>query len=406
MPGPDLSKGKPTEQTTMIVCQCGSVGFVEEKKTRTAVVFRCAKCKERTSVQGRAAIARVPFDEVTHAVKNVLIPETVSKQKPVPVAEVEAEHLVHFDPRRICPSDIDTRSDLDENQIELLKEMSEEQMDTLKRFLNKREPWRFSSLVKHKAFITKAMDGVRLLNHGSPGFAEQTWQGEALYFMALDVFAGFPPEVIACLDAIDAASDQLADEARAKGKTWSRRKDTKVRNDTRDALAKKFNFGIYKDTEYTPPADPVVQEALDFEEQRRDEREDKAEQNFIVDNGHLARALAAVREELELDGKMLIGGPTLLQDFLRLSEEKGGYVLRVDGDKRTKTEAGQPVLRYVWLAYEDQEDPFDFLVAYLDEIDGILPDAELEVVELLPANFDEIDQWEQPLIADKREKIQ
>lgn len=401
----EMPTGKPTEQTTLIVCQCGSVSFAEEKRTSTAVVFRCAKCHEKTSVQGRAAVARMPLDEVTFAVQHVVSPEYKPK---VAAVEVHPEWIDLFRAGQTESMDLDNPVNLSDEQRELLETLSDEQVEALKVKLVKKIPKRWSFTPQEEAIFDRWMAGIRILNHGEPGYMEQTWQSKALAMAAADGLAGLPQHVHVVLDAIDEAVDRTYEDVVAQGKKWTRRKETKLRNDLRDALCQKYNLGIYSKVDkskYEPEPDPVVEEAKRFEQQRREERAEQEKQDFIIDNGYLHRALSSEREERMLGGMMLIGGPENLADFVKKTEEDGGFLLRVDGDPRTRTKGGQPVQEYVWLEEDDPVDPIDFTVAYLDEIDEILPDAQLEVVELLPENYAELEPWDMPAVADRREQI-
>jgi len=255
--------------------------------------------------------------------------------------------------------------------------------------------------------VRRALEGYRIMHHGQKEFDAQTWQGPALGLMAADAIAGHPSEVSAIIDAMDESIERLMDEAKKKNKKWSKRKETKIRNDTRALLCEKYGLGIHAGQKniFEPKQDPVVEEAKEFEEKRREEREEAEADDRILDNGYLKRSLIAAREENDLQGKMLIGDSSSLMKFQNLSEEKGGFILRVDGDKRTCNEAGVDVCQYVWLEEESENGHLDLMVSYLDEIDDVLPSATLDVVELLPSNYDELEPWDQPLVADRREKL-
>lgn len=401
----DRPKGKPTENTTLIVCQCGGVAFSEEKRTKTAVVFRCIKCNERTSVQGRAAVARVPLDEVTFAIQHILAPEYRTDGEPKrPKLEVKQEWLDLFreDTENI---DLDERNSLNDEQKELLDNLSTKEVEDLKLALNKREPMRFGFLPQDKYLINRWLNGLRIMHHGESGFAEQTWQSKALALAAADGLAGFPPQVLAVLDAVDEAVDRLSEEAKEKGKKWSKRKETRIRNDTRDALCQRYNLGVYADQTnlFEPKPDPVVEQAKAVEAKQADARAAEQKKVGIIDDGYLHRALMDVRESFGLQGVMLIGGPAEFSMLQKAADDKGGYLLRVEGDPRTTTKKGAPVYEYVWLEEDDEDDPVDFVLPYLEQIDDVLPDAQIRVVELLPSDYDELEPWDKPTIADERE---
>ena len=80
----DTSKGKPTQETRILVCQCGSAKFTEKKKTKTAIVFTCGNCGLETSVKGNVAIVRAAREEVSYAISA----KVTSPKIEVPEAEV------------------------------------------------------------------------------------------------------------------------------------------------------------------------------------------------------------------------------------------------------------------------------------------------------------------------------
>jgi hypothetical protein len=408
---PQPTGGKPTQQTTMIVCQCGSVAFTEEKRTKTAVVFKCAKCGERTAVKGRAAVGRMPLSEVTFAIAKVLAPDPdhgsdakgkgKAKEPELPLDQVKDEWVDLFDPARMEPIDFDEQNNLSDEQLKLIQKLDAELLEALKAVLFKKELWKASLPPSVNYQRNRAFQCVRVMNHGRPGFVEQTWQTRAFEMIIAEFLSSVPANVLAIVDATDEGVEQAAKQAAAKGKKWSKRKATGVANKVRDALCEKARMGIYADTEeYKPEPDPVVEEAKEQEAAKVEQQAADAADDRIVDTGQLHRAVMTAREEAGLEGEMLIGGAGDLPAFNRRADEAGGFLLRIDGDKRTRTETGGTAQVFAWLSVDD---PIDFMVPYLDEIDDLLHDAELHVVELVPDGMQ--DDWKQPTCVDRREVI-
>ena len=193
-------KGKPTEQTTIIVCDCGSTAFVEDKCTARAVVFRCSKCDNRTSIQGRAAFTRVALDEVTFAIHEKLFkpdPDAAAKSKK---AEAEAPQLPDgwkelFENTTYEPMDFEEMNCLSDDQKDYVTKLSDEQVTELKKKVIVKETLRFAMTPAVRVLVRRALEGYRIMNHGGGDFDVQSWQGPALGLMAADAIAGHPPEV-------------------------------------------------------------------------------------------------------------------------------------------------------------------------------------------------------------------
>jgi len=360
----EMQAGKKTQETRIIVCQCGSTKFSEKKKTKTAVVFSCSNCGCDTSVKGNVATVRASQEEVSYAVtEQVTSPSTeeVIEQKQAK-AEVEPKE--------------------------------------------KYKKLRFRILENSMSNITRALEAVRIMNCSKEEYRAQTWQGHALEAISVDFLAGCDPMVLSIIDAQEEAiAIESAKVVLEKGREMTARNKSRLRASIRDDLVSRL--GIGKKEEYEPEADPDLQESVDrYEQTKTEAAESEAADENCREEGALAAALRDARGailEAKPSAVIRIGGSSLLTSFRALALEHGYFLIRASGDERTVTGAGQrPVLYMVGDSFDLD---FDAADRYREELAHNIDNAEIDFVELLPSDYPNLpptEQWEGPEIVEYR----
>lgn len=372
----DRRGGRPTQETVILACQCGSTAFREEKRTQKAVVFTCAKCSERTSVQGRAAFARVASDEATFAVHQKLV-------MPDPSATPGS-------PKK--PS-------LSEQGFEYIRSRVTTGADG------------------QGAAIRRACEVMRVTHCNEPEMRQHMWLGTALTYICADYMSGADQRAIRIVDAQEeAVADEIA-RMEARGRKTTRKRISILRNNVRDALAQQLGLVAAPAADPAAQLDQIIVEARALEDQRREERAAAAEDPRMLDDWRLMDALINARAEFARDSglpinSIMLGDATRYAAFCKAQIESGGFLLRVIGDERTRTPSGvRPSVLMLAMAEDDVlEEHFDFTQNYLDQFedDGI-DNLAWTIVELLPADYGQPDEdgqplsWTMPRIASTRE---
>ncbi len=365
--------GKQTEEAVILACQCNSTRFSEEKRTARSVVFICAACGARTSVQGSVALARVSTDESTFAVH---------------------QHRIAPDP------EASSGSKRSKGEKPSPKEAG---FEYLRSKLT-------SGPDGQAAIVRRACEYVRIMNCDDPEYRQLQWMGTALCYICADFLSGADPRVTQVYEAQQEAVADAIWRAEDKGRKLTRKRATAIANTVRDAVAEQL--GLVRAAALAVTDEQVATAQLNVEratEQATKEAAAAADDRFM-DEGHLADAIINMRAEL-IQAKvvpstgMMFGGPDRYAEFLKIYERKGGYLFRVTGDARTRGSAGVPPVAFVWMA-EDYSEHLDLALAYEEQLDGTPVDAPVaEVVELVPANVPEDDMWEMPTFATKREEL-
>lgn len=380
--------GRPTVEAHILVCRdCGNTFFVEHKLTKNAVVRKCSDCGSRVSVQGSVALARVASTEAAFARMERRIdpdPEAGRKRKGVPVADVGGE---------------------DEFEAGATPAIDAPRYDYL----------RFSVPADMKAHIERILEIYRVEHLDNVEMKGQRWQGTALCNILADYEAGAESWAIRVVDTVrQTVALEAARVESEEGRKLPTRRATRLAVATRDKLLEglgRMPGGEDVDPEALP-TEPY-EEAARINAERAAEKVEQAlaeaEDERILDDGALLDALRMARDELPeyTRHSMHVGGPERLREFVAMHERAGGFLLRVRGDVRTKTMGGARPEGYVWMA-EDLSEQLDLGVSYDDIVDDAFPQPDLEVVELVPADYGATpeDEWEMPSLARARERLE
>lgn len=384
----NVHAGKPTVEAHILVCRdCGNTFFVEHKLTKNAVVRKCSDCGSRVSVQGSVALARVASTEAAFA-------RTERRIDPDPEAGR----------KRKAASTREEADDAEEAEVQASADVEAPRYDYL----------RFSVPVDMKAHIERVLEIYRVEHLGNMEMKGQRWQGTALCNIVADYESGAEPWAIRVVDTVrQTVALEAARVEFEEGRKLPTRRATRLAVSVRDKLLE----GLGKmpgGEDVDPDALPTEQfeEAARVNAERAAERvaqaEAEEEDERVLDDGALLDALRMARDELPEHSRhgMHVGGPEKLRDFVSMHERAGGFLLRVRGDERTKTIGGSRPEGYVWMA-EDLSEQLDLGMAYDDVVDDSFPQPDLEVVELVPADYGSTpdDEWEMPSLARSRERM-
>jgi len=414
--------GIPTLESRILACQCGCVAFDITKRTRTAISLVCVKCGLRASVKGHLATVRVRQQEIQYALAHTVVTPDESPEE--------------------------TDED-DEGTEKTASEPDGPEYVTL----------RFRILkAGQKDVIDKAMEAVRVANCSSDKFREQTWQGHALEYICADFLSGCTPEVLQIVEAMNDAETDAFRIAEKDGKPEPRARAIRdLRAKVRDKLACEAGIlpiemlseedrqmdlpsstaaapsdpatddgGVRYEQGYDKGDDEEKSEEPEEPEEEEEEPEEKEEEEGPIemlaeDGGRLLKAVetslenylneatemrtSGVDADLSLPNFLIQDGERPEPDLLQKWAKSGGYLLRIWGDERTYNDTGRRPCVCAWVAAEPADLTLDFNLDYDDVTTDILGDGAVEVVELLPPDYDEIEQWDSPHFADRREKI-
>ncbi len=379
---PDPKMGIATAETRILACQCGGTAFDVGKRTKTAVNLTCMKCGLRSSVKGNIATVRVRQQEISYALANTMVaPDAVPESQEGETAEVDGSTGK--------------------------KEAGPEYL-TLRFRIMKGD---------QKDMIDRAMEAVRVANCSDDKFREQTWQGHALEWICADFLSGCSHDVLQIVDAMDSAEEDAFRIAKEDGKSEpAARKIRDLRSRVRDKLAEESGILPVEKMDDDARQLDLVDDGDEHDGTLEDgEQVDPSTQ--VKDGGRLLRAVGEVLEgyhieavsaDIESDSLpefIVREGATPPGDLVARWTTGGGYLVRIDGDRRTVDGNDLRPSVCVWIAAEPASLTLDFSMEYDDATDDILGDGVLEIVELLPPDYDEIDQWAAPHFADRREKI-
>lgn len=376
-----------TKQTetgaTILVCQCQGTAFTPEKTTKTAVTLKCRKCGERISVKGGVAAldflstekGRVAVKDIVNlAVRDLTI-------RPDPSAK----------PGRVSPPKTTT-----ERGYRLLK---------------------FRVLNDQYEVVSRALEAVRVLNLGDERFRAHQWQGASLEAICADFLAGVDPRVLNVVDTIEEAFQQSAATAQAeRGRELSKRHLRRMRKQIMDDLVEET---------FSKRGPIVVKNRNDEEDSEESSEEDLPEkkptplprtastEDAVPDADRLYEAVESVLKEHanDHDGEdppfqyYCEGRGRLTEQLQEIWDNGGGYMLKAIGDRRTENLQKTVPVVYFWINAEDEDDVLDFSLAYWEMFEDALDQAKVEVVELLPVNYDIMEHWEKPYVADRREQL-
>ncbi|MEN6368900.1 MAG: hypothetical protein ABFD77_04290 [Thermotogota bacterium] len=383
-----------TAETRILACQCGSTKFDVKKRTRTAINLVCAKCGMRASVKGNVATVRVRQQEITYAMQHTVVTPDESSPGAGSGGGKKGEKQEEAEPRGMRRY-----------------AHSEEVLETV---------------------VDRAMEAVRVMNCADDKFREQTWQGHALEFICADFLSGCSHDVLQIVDAMDAAEEDALRIAEQDGKPEpAARKIRDLRAKVRDKLAvesgllppeKASDDGRQLDLpDGSQPEEGSDEEPGDDDgEADGDEGEkpkEKPEVETVPDGGRLLRAVVAtmnsymeeargadVRDK-DMPENVIFDGPDPSKEQIQKWSKRGGYLVRILGDERTAGADGKRAAVCAWVASEPANLALDFSLEYDDATDDLLGDGSVEVVELLPPDYKEIDQWNKPHFADRRETL-
>lgn len=432
---------KDTTEMTIVICQCGCTTFNIETQTKTAVSLACSKCGCKTSVKGPVATAEVPDKEVVKAKTNIVAPdpdykpaETKSSKNKDPQSgdsyTIEGssfdlhggENLkleingdiknIYFQKDDFKSAGFATTEEVSNRIIATLKDdmtsevkKSELKILTIKTGQNAKirfisgtalEPlgidvymnlrFRVSMIAKEKT-IDAAMEAIRIINFGDNRFKNQSWQGHALEYLAADFLAGCDPAITALVYENKQKLKDLTDEVTKdeKGKSYSARK------------ARELNQRLIKSGAEQLGLIENASNVITKEENQDDDR--------INDDGRLTKAMKTAFLEYTYEyndetGKtipVLLGVP--LEEATKQADKHGGFVIEILGDERTKTKAGKTPVFYMWLENEPNDRGLELEIEYSDHFEDDLPTAEIKVIEILPKNWEEINdesRWNKP----------
>jgi DNA-directed RNA polymerase subunit RPC12/RpoP len=380
--------GLPTVEAHILVCRdCGNTVFVEHKLTRNAVVRKCSDCGSRVSVQGSVALARVASLEAAFA-------RTERRIDPDPEAG-----------RKRKGAEVEDSEGTDATEAGTTPAIEAPRYDYL----------RFSVPVDMKAHIERILEIYRVEHLDGVEMRGQRWQGTALCNIVADYEAGAEQWAIRIVDTVrQTVALEAARVEAEEGRKLPTRRATRLAVAVRDKLLEglgKMPGGEDVDPDALPTA--PFEEAARINVERAVEKAEQAEAEAaderVFDDGALLDAMRMARDDLPDYQRHLmhVGGPEKLKEFMAMHERSGGFLLRVRGDERTKTKGGARPEGYLWLA-EDLSEQLDLGVAYDDIVDDAFPQPDLEVVELVPADYGTTpdDAWEMPPMARARERME
>jgi predicted nucleic acid-binding Zn-ribbon protein len=381
--------GRPTVEAHILVCRdCGNTVFVEHKLTKNAVVRKCSDCGSRVSVQGSVALARVASTEAAFArMERRIDPDPEAGRK-----------------RKASASADDGESDTEQVEGVETKEVE--------------DPWgylRFAIPGQRMAEVDRILETYRVQYLGNKEMRGQRWQGIALCNMLVEWASGAEMWAMRIVDTVrQTVALEAARVESEEGRKLPTRRATRLAVSVRDKLLEglgKMPGGEDEDPEALPTEQ--FEEAARVNVERAVEKAEQAEAEAaderVFDDGALLDAMRMARDDLPDYQRHLmhVGGPEKLKEFMAMHERSGGFLLRVRGDERTKTKGGARPEGYLWLA-EDLSEQLDLGVAYDDIVDDAFPQPDLEVVELVPADYGTTpdDAWEMPPMARARERME
>lgn len=368
----EQSKGRPTAETKILVCQCQSTAFEVKRQNKTSVALECAKCGARTSVKGAVATARMGTQEITYAVTSTLTgPDSGASKGGSSTGDGERK-----DPN-IGPDGTEYTT------------------------------FRFRVPVDDAAQFRRACEGIRVVNMRDEKFRGQDWQGYAVRYMSADCIAGLPAAALAVVDAMQEAVSREQAAAEANGKKWTKRKERDLRSKVREEVA--VQLGVVESTEYKPEPDPVVEKAKEEEAKRSEERESEVVDLRVEDRGRLRKAVSSAVSEYVNDTADCKQGDIRIYEGLHEAEKwwdsKGGILIKVLGDERTRSATDRRPELFVWLKNDDTP---EIPLSYTEEMDDDFQDAAVSLIEILPENYSKLqdeDKWEPATLAEDREEI-
>lgn len=371
--GASMAGGRATEETRILVCQCGSTSFDEHKRTATAVVLSCRKCGLDISVKGRVAVVRAAREEVNYALEaTVAAPEPPAADDPGAPAK-------------------DRKATLGEQGY---------------------EQFRFRVTKDQAAVVRRALEAIRVQHCHQDEYRCQAWQGHAIEAMAAEVLSGMHDAILQVVDAQEEAVRAEAARVAEKGKALTSRAEGKVRIRVRDTMAAALGIVPTQALERFPHRTDdleFAEQARKFDAERKAAEE--AAETRILDDGRLALAARRARESLaevnpELGAIRLALEAGEFVALLKWTDEHAGFLVRVQGDRRTRDRAGQRPTIWAWLPADDADNPWDIELEYQDAYHGVLSAPACTVTEILPADWEQIheaDRWDGPSIAHDRE---
>ena len=363
-------KNHKAAETKILVCQCQSTAFEVKRQNKTSVSLECAKCGGRISVKGSVATARVGNDEVTYAVTSTLTsPDAGSGSGEESTGDGERK-----DPN-VGPDG------------------------------TKYTSFRFRVPVEIAAQFRRACEGIRVVNMRDEKYRGQDWQGHAVEYMSADCISGLPDAALAVVDAMEEAVAREQAAAEADGKKWTKRKERDTRAKVREDVAVKL--GVAEPLEYKPEPDSIVEEAKEIEGKQASAREEEQAYPRIEDQGRLRKAvLVSVSEYVNETDDCNPGDIRIYEsshDAVSWWDSKGGLLIRILGDERTRTPNSRRPKLYLWMANDDTP---EIPLSYAEEMDADLPDAAVSLIEMLPANYNDLpegDMWATAALAESRE---
>ncbi len=344
-------------ETAIVVCQCGCTAFNIDKQTKTSVTLVCTKCSDKTSVKGPIALAQVNDDEVKAAI---------------------AKSVIRPDP------------DYDPDAGKDKKPTLSEQGYTMLRFR--------VGLEAKVNTIDRALECIRVRNCTDADFKDQTWQGHALEYLCAEHLSGEDPQVIAIVDEMHEEADAAAEEAEQAGKKKSAitRKVRETRQRVMERSAAQIGIVEKKKAPSNKPKkkpQPPVNEI---------------DPDTIPDDGKLEKSIKKTliefaeeyREDTGDTIGLLIGKSQA--ETMKKAERDGGFAICVVGDDNTRTRANNVPNVCFWIEKEPADRALELSLEYEDAFDVPVG---LDVIEIVPADFDNMDpseKWEMPTFCQSR----
>jgi len=317
--------GKKSQSSlSVLVCQCGSTEFDEDKATRTSVAMRCSRCGLPVSVKG-----------------TVVTLETAQK-----TARRVTETGERIEPVQFRSQVLDSAGRLQDKGY---------------------RSFRFRVSVEQDSTIQRAMEAVRVLNLGDPTFKQQDWQGAAVEAMAADFLSGVDPRVLSIIDAANEALErERARVQRVERQQLSPRRAREFRTRIRQRLIERhMGPGGTKDVE---DVDGVPDRGRLF--------------RFV--QAALRKYANEIKEKVECAFRK----KGSLQECIKIWERYGGFLFAVYGDERTvDNEGGRPYI-YLWTEMDESVDLLSYYrTAMLEGSDPVF-NASLEVVEIVTSDVE------------------
>jgi len=385
-PAPVASKppagGKPTLESMIIACQCGSARYEVKKRTKTSVSLICAKCGLRCSVKGNVAQVRVGQQEVLYALAHTVITPDDTPEDSGP---------------GVAPG--------------------EKVGDGTGGFGAKKKTWRCQLMDGDQwNVVADAMELARIMNCNSDEFREQTWQGHAFEFICADFRSGVPQDALQILEAMKASeADAKRIAAQDSKPEPTARKIRDIRANVRDKLA--YESGYLTAEKMGGDARTLDLPGVDDNKGVQNEDSEAEKPEPIQDGGRLMRAVSKTLESYASDAADIgLEGSELPEfvvrqayippkDLIEKWASGGGYLVRILGSDRTIDPDGERAVVCAWVSVEPAELALDFEMEYDDAVEDILTTGAVEVIELLPPDYDDIEPWDKPHFADRREKL-